>query len=67
MLDRNYGCEYGEVAGSDQKQSDHPDRYRCALREEAAGRKEIAEIEAFPNGYTIEKGTRMDFENETNE
>ena len=29
--------------------------------------KKRMDISAFLNGYTIEKGTRMDFENETNE
>ena len=29
--------------------------------------KKRMDISAFLNGYTIEKGIRMDFENETNE
>ena len=36
------------------------------LEVQLEGKKRM-DISAFLNGYTIEKGTRMDFENETNE
>ena len=68
VLDRNYGCEYGEVAEVTRN---------CLIIQTGVGAlsvksvqlqgKKRMDIAAFLNGYTIEKGTRMDFENETNE
>lgn len=68
VLDRNYGCEYGEVAEVTRN---------CLIIQTGIGAlsvksvqlqgKKRMDIAAFLNGYTIEKGTRMDFENETNE
>ena len=68
MLDRNYGCEYGEVAEVTRNsliiQTGVGALSVKSVQLEGKKRMDIA---AFLNGYTIEKGTRMDFANETNE
>lgn len=63
VLDRNYGCEYGEVAGVTRN---------CLIIQTGVGAlsvksvqlqgKKRMDIAAFLNGYTIEKGTRFDNE-----
>lgn len=68
VLDRNYGCEYGEVAEVTRSsliiQTGIGALSVKSVQLEGKKRMDIA---AFLNGYTIEKGTRMDFANETNE
>ena len=61
VLDRNYGCEYGEVAEVTRN---------CLIIQTGIGAlsvksvqlqgKKRMDIAAFLNGYTIEKGTRFD-------
>ena len=63
VLDRNYGCEYGEVAEVTRN---------CLIIQTGIGAlsvksvqlqgKKRMDIAAFLNGYTIEKGTRFDNE-----
>lgn len=63
VLDRNYGCEYGEVAEVTRN---------CLIIQTGVGAlsvksvqlqgKKRMDIAAFLNGYTIEKGTRFDNE-----
>ena len=63
VLDRNYGCEYGEVAEVTRN---------CLIIQTGVGAlsvksvqlqgKKRIDIAAFLNGYTIEKGTRFDNE-----
>ena len=63
VLDRNYGCEYGEVADVTRN---------CLIIQTGIGAlsvksvqlqgKKRMDIAAFLNGYTIEKGTRFDNE-----
>ena len=63
VLDRNYGCEYGEVAEVTRN---------CLIIQTGIGAlsvksvqlqgKKRMDIAAFMNGYTIEKGTRFDNE-----
>ena len=63
VLDRNYGCEYGEVAEVTRN---------CLIIQTSVGAlsvksvqlqgKKRMDIAAFLNGYTIEKGTRFDNE-----
>ena len=63
VLDRNYGCEYGEVAEVTRN---------CLIIQTGLGAlsvksvqlqgKKRMDIAAFLNGYTIEKGTRFDNE-----
>ena len=63
VLDRNYGCEYGEVAEVTRN---------CMIIQTGVGAlsvksvqlqgKKRMDIAAFLNGYTIEKGTRFDNE-----
>lgn len=63
VLDRNYGCEYGEVAEVTKN---------CLIIQTGVGAlsvksvqlqgKKRMDIAAFLNGYTIEKGTRFDNE-----
>ena len=63
VLDRNYGCEYGEVAEV---------TGNCLIIQTGIGAlsvksvqlqgKKRMDIAAFLNGYTIEKGTRFDNE-----
>ena len=63
VLDRNYGCEYGEVAEVTRN---------CLIIQTGVGAlsvksvqlqgKKRMDIAAFLNGYTIEKGTRYDNE-----
>ena len=63
VIDRNYGCEYGEVAEVTRN---------CLIIQTGVGAlsvksvqlqgKKRMDIAAFLNGYTIEKGTRFDNE-----
>ena len=63
VLDRNYGCEYGEVAEVTRN---------CLIIQTGIGALSVKSVQlqgtkrmdiaAFLNGYTIEKGTRFDNE-----
>lgn len=63
VLDRNYGCEYGEVAEVTRN---------CLIIQTGVGALSVKSVQlqgkkrmniaAFLNGYTIEKGTRFDNE-----
>ena len=68
VLDRNYGCEYGEVAEVTRNSLIIQTGIGAlSVKSVQLEGKKRMDISAFLNGYTIEKGTRMDFENETNE
>lgn len=68
VLDRNYGCEYGEVAEVTRNSLIIQTGVGAlSVKSVQLEGKKRMDISAFLNGYTIEKGTRMDFENETNE
>ncbi len=68
VLDRNYGCEYGEVAEVTRTSLIIQTGVGAlSVKSVQLEGKKRMDISAFLNGYTIEKGTRMDFENEINE
>ena len=68
VLDRNYGCEYGVVAEVTRNSLIIQTGIGAlSVKSVQLEGKKRMDISAFLNGYTIEKGTRMDFENETNE
>ena len=68
VLDRNYGCEYGEVAEVTRNSLIIQTGVGAlSVKSVQLEGKKRMDISAFLNGYTIEKGIRMDFENETNE
>ena len=68
VFDRNYGCEYGEVAEVTRNSLIIQTGIGAlSVKSVQLEGKKRMDISAFLNGYTIEKGTRMDFENETNE
>ena len=68
VLDRNYGCEYGEVAEVTRNSLIIQTGVGAlSVKSVQLEGKKRMDISAFLNGCAIEKGTRMDFENETNE
>lgn len=63
VLDRNYGCEYGEVAEVTRNCLIIQTGVRAlSVKSVQLQGKKRMDIAAFLNGYTIEKGTRFDNE-----
>ena len=63
VLDRNYGCEYGEVAEVTRNSLIIQTGVGAlSVKSVQLEGKKRMDISAFLNGYTIEKGTRFDNE-----